>query len=76
MRGSYEELPCPLCEKGKIACWHIPATWSFKRKSTKTLPGLGTPIKSKDIYIIQSGCNLCGKSKEEVERELKKKNII
>jgi len=49
---------------------------NFEIKITKNLPELRTLIKSKDIYIIQSGYNLCGKSKEEVERELKNKNYL
>jgi hypothetical protein len=76
MRGEPLELECPFCGKGNIRVWYIPGVWSFKRKSTKTLPGHGTLIKSKDIHIIQSGCDLCGKSKEEVEKELKKRGVI
>jgi len=76
MRGQYEELNCPFCDKGKIQAWYIPATWSFKRKSTKTLPGPGTPTKSPDIWLIKSGCNICGKSQEEVEKELRRQGII
>ncbi|MEM5868912.1 MAG: hypothetical protein QXL09_03105 [Candidatus Aenigmatarchaeota archaeon] len=76
MRGRYEELSCPFCDKGKIQAWYIPGAWSIKRKSTKTLPGHGTIYKSSDIWIIKSGCNVCGKSQEEVEKELKKKRII
>jgi hypothetical protein len=50
--------------------------WSFKKKSTKTLPGKGTFRKSRETWIIQSGCDVCGKSKEEVKEELKRKGIV
>ncbi|MHA1677556.1 MAG: hypothetical protein ACTSW3_02115 [Promethearchaeota archaeon] len=76
MPGQYEVLLCPFCEKGEIQCLYFPSVWSVKRKSTKTLPGSGTISKSKEEWIIQSGCPVCGKSAEEVEKELKRKNII
>lgn len=75
MRGEYEELVCPFCNKGKISCLYFPSVWSFKRKSTKTLPGKGTFRKSPEIWVIQSGCTVCGKSQEEVKKELKKRGI-
>lgn len=76
MRGQYEELACPFCDKGKIQCWFIPGAWSVKAKRTKTLPGSGSVSRSTDMWLIKSGCSICGKSREEVENELKKKNII
>lgn len=76
MRGEPVELACPFCDKGKIQCWFIPGAWSVKRKSTKTLPGRGTITRSSDVWLIQSGCSVCGKSEEEVEKELRKKGII
>jgi len=76
MRGQYEELSCPFCDKGKIKCWYIPGVWSQKRVVTGSLPGKRSVRKSSDIWIIQSGCSVCGKSQEEVEKELRKKGII
>jgi hypothetical protein len=76
MRGSYEELSCPFCDKGKIQCWFIPGAWSHKIKRTKTLPGGGSVSRSSDVWLIKSGCSVCGKSQEEVEEELRKRGII
>lgn len=76
MRGSYEELSCPFCDKGRIHCIYIAGAWSHKAKRTKTLPGGGSVSKSADVWLVQNGCNVCGKSKEEVEKELRYKNII
>jgi hypothetical protein len=75
-RIQYEELPCPFCEKGRIACGYVPSAWSFKAKRTKTLPGGGSSTKSQEVWLVQSGCSVCGKSREEVEAELKRKNMI
>lgn len=76
IRGSYEELSCPFCDKGRIQDWYIPGAWNIKRVSTGSLPGKKDISKSSDVWLIQSGCNICGKSSEEVEKELRKKNII
>jgi len=76
MRGEYEELICPFCEKGKITALHFPSVKQEKRSITATFGSRRLISKSKDIWIIQSGCNVCSKSKEEVEKELKRKNII
>jgi len=76
MRGQYEELSCPFCDKGRIPCLYIPGAWSHKMKRTSTLPGGGSASKSSDTWLIQSGCSVCGKSQEEVEKELRKKGTI
>jgi len=76
MRGQYEELSCPFCDKGRIQCWYIPSAWSVKAKRTKTLPGGGSVSKSAEVWLIQSGCSVCGKPQEEVEKELRKKGTI
>lgn len=75
-RIQYEELSCPFCDKGRIACRYIPSTWSVKVKRTKTLAGGNSASKSKEVWLIQSGCSVCGKSSVEVEAELRRKNII
>jgi hypothetical protein len=76
MRGEYEELICPFCGKGKIIALHFPSVWQEKRSITATFGSRRRLSKSKDVWIIQSGCSICGKSKEEVEKELKNRNII
>lgn len=76
MRGNYEELPCPFCDKGRITCWFIKGAWGEKRKTTSTFGKAKFVSKSSDVWIIKSGCSVCGKSQEEVEKELKKQGMI
>jgi len=76
MRGDYEELICPFCDKGRIQCWHIPSSWSEKKQSSETFGKKRLLRKSPDIWLIQSGCKICGKSRDEVEAELRKKGVI
>jgi len=76
MRGEYEELICPFCDKGIIQAWHIPASVSIKLRRTASLPGSKSYQKNPDIWLIKSGCSACGKSQEEVEKELRKQGII
>jgi hypothetical protein len=76
MRGQYEELSCPFCDKGRIKAWYIPGVWKERRTGKSSL-GKGKAVtKSSDVWLIKSGCNACGKTREEVERELKTKGII
>ncbi|MEM5882974.1 MAG: hypothetical protein QXQ77_01895 [Candidatus Aenigmatarchaeota archaeon] len=75
MRGEYTELTCPFCDKGRIQAWYIPGAVSVKRGSCRGLPKF-TRHKSPDVWIIKSGCDVCGKSQEEVEKELRRKGII
>jgi len=70
MRGEPVELACPFCDKGKIQCWYIPGAVSVKRSGARSLPGKTSKHKSSDVWLIQSGCNACGKSQEEVEKKL------
>lgn len=75
MPGQYEILPCPFCDKGQIQCLYFPSAWTETRsyaagKSKKT------GHLSSEAWLIQSGCPVCGKTAEEVEKELKRKNII
>jgi len=76
MPGQYEELACPFCDKGKISCLYFPSVKSQKTRSTSALGKVTHFTKSQDIWLIQSGCSVCGKSKEEVEKKLRKNNII
>ena len=75
-RIQYEELSCPFCDRGRIACGYIPSVWSEKRTGRSSLGKGKKVVKSSDIWLIKSGCNVCGKSQEEVEKELKSKNVI
>lgn len=75
MAGQYEQLGCPFCDKGRISCLYFPSAWTEKRsyaagKSKKT------GHLSAETWLIQSGCSNCGKTAEDVEKELKRKNII
>ena len=72
----YEQLACPFCQKGVINCIFIPGAVSVKRAVTASLPGKGTFHKSRGVWIVQSACDRCGKSQEEVERELRKNGMI
>lgn len=76
MRGQYEELSCPFCDKGRIQAWYIPSTVTIKRTRTATFGSQKHFIRTKDIWMIKSDCNVCGKSQEEVEKELRRQNII
>lgn len=72
----YEELPCPFCDTGRVNAKYYPSSVSVKRSATASLPVKSSQHKSKETWLIQSGCSKCGKSSEEVEKELQRKNII
>lgn len=74
MRGQYEELICPFCDKGKIACWYIPATFSVKQQRSRVLRG-NQKQKNAEVWLIRSGCNVCNRTQEEVEKRLKNNGI-
>jgi hypothetical protein len=76
MRGEYTEFPCPFCDKGKIQCWYIPSISVIRRRPTATFGNTKKRVTSPDIWLIKSDCNVCNKSQEEVEKELRKKNMI
>ena len=75
-RIGYQELSCPFCDKGRITCGYVAGAWSVKSTGRTSLPGNKTKHKSSDVWLIQSGCSACGKSQEDVEKELKEKDII
>ena len=75
-RIKYEELSCPFCDKGRIQVGYVAGAWSVRQRKTASLPGTQAAKKSSDVWLIQSGCPNCGKPQEEVEKELKRKNII
>ncbi|MFH8119681.1 MAG: hypothetical protein QXS37_02660 [Candidatus Aenigmatarchaeota archaeon] len=33
-------------------------------------------IQAKEVWLVLSGCKVCGKSQEEVEKEFKRRGII
>ena len=75
-RVQYEELACPFCDTGKISCGYVAGSWSVKSTGKNSL-GSGKHVsKSSDVWLIQSGCSKCGKSSDEVEKELKRKGVI
>jgi len=75
MRGQYEELACPFCDKGKIQAWYIPSSFSVKQQRSRVLKG-NQKRKNPEVWMIQSSCPICNKSQEEVEKKLKELNII
>ena len=76
MAGQYEQLNCPFCDKGRITCLHFPSTKNIKMRSTATFGRTKAYSKSSEEWLIQTGCSACGKTADEVEKELKKKDII
>jgi hypothetical protein len=75
MRGQYEELSCPFCDKGRIQAWYIPSSYSIKQQRSRVLRG-NQKQKNPEIWLIKSGCNICGKSQGEVEKKFREQNII
>lgn len=75
MAGHYEVLPCPFCDKGQIQCLYFRSAISVK-KTTVGSNRSNTPHKSSETWIIQTGCPVCGKSSEEIEKELKTQGTI
>lgn len=76
MTGQIEELSCPFCDKGKISCLYFRGAWTQKSAGRNSLGSGKKVTKSSDTWLIQSGCSVCGKPLEEVEKELNKKGII
>lgn len=75
IRVEYEEILCPFCDKGKIICGHVPSSLSVKRMTIANVSKTKRQYNA-DVWLIKSGCSVCGKSQEDVEKELKKKGII
>lgn len=73
MRGQYEELVCPFCDKGIISCLYFPGSVKSVKSGGR---GIRSVSKSSDEWIIQSDCPKCGKSADEIEKELKGRNMI
>ncbi len=75
MGFEYSELICPFCDKGKITCMYVPSSFSVKQNKSRVM-GSSKKIRNPDIWVIKSGCYICGRTREEVEKELKNRNII
>jgi len=76
MVGQYEELSCPFCDKGRIQALYIPGAISVRRSGTRSSPGKQSIHKSRDVWLIKSGCGVCGKTAKELERKLKESGMI
>lgn len=76
MFKQYEILSCPFCNIGNIECLYIPSTFTYKRKGRNALGNGKSISRSSEEWIIQSGCNKCGKSQDEVEKEFKRTGFI
>lgn len=75
MSKQYEILACPFCDKGEIQCLFYPKSYSIKK--VRIGKGKSNMVqKSSSQWIIQSGCNSCGKDLESVEKEFARKNVI
>jgi len=48
----------------------------MKRQISATFGSKTRKSKSAEVWLIKSGCNICGKSQEEFEKKLKRKEII
>jgi len=63
------KLDCPFCGVGKIDVLHIPESVRQSKSGE-----MSVPRKTKENYMVESGCSNCGKSQKEVERALKGSN--
>jgi hypothetical protein len=62
--------------KEKLAVNIFQVLLLLKESGRTALGKTKTLHKSKEVWIILSGCNVCGKSREEVEKEFKRRGII
>jgi hypothetical protein len=76
MLKQYEILHCPFCIERTINCTYFPSATKIKISSTSTFGKAQQKRKSSETWIVQSGCNKCGKSMEEVEKKLRDDGII
>jgi hypothetical protein len=76
IREQYEELFCPFCDKGMIQCSFIAGAYKVRSMGRGSLGKGKSVTKSNDYWIIKSGCPVCGKTAEEVEKKLKELNMI
>lgn len=67
----YEILSCPFCDENTISCIYFPSVTQIKTSSTATFGKSKQKVKSSETWIIQSGCEKCDKSQEDVEKKLR-----
>lgn len=72
----YEVLKCPFCDKGEISCKWYPSATTVRKQGRTALGSKGSVSKSKEVWIVQSDCKACGKTKEEIEKEFRNRGII
>lgn len=76
MAAQYEIIVCPFCHSESISCRYFPSATKIKIRSTATFGRNTRRVKSAEVWIVQSGCDKCGKSLEDVEKKLKDDGII
>jgi len=54
----------------------FPKSVTVKTSRTASLPGSKGYHMSPDVYLVQTGCQKCGESREEVEKKLKETGFI
>lgn len=64
---SYDMECCPFCQRYGIEVFKRRGSWTVKSTGRNSLGGGKSAHKSADVFLIQSGCHLCGKTREEVE---------
>lgn len=71
----YMIINCPFCDKGEINLLHFPETWTAKR-SYAAGKSKASGYLTKAEYVVQTDCPVCHKKADEIEKELKRQNII
>jgi hypothetical protein len=59
---------CPFCKQMTVKILHQP--FVARKGLTKSRFGAGGPVYTKEKTEVLSGCDACGKSQKEVEKEL------
>ena len=59
---------CPFCKQLSIKILHQP--FVARKGITRSRFGAGGPVYTKEKTEVLSGCSECGKSKDDVEKEL------
>jgi hypothetical protein len=69
--------PCPFCENGIIEVLIRPASYKIHKVITGK-GGRGNIRRNvkEEVVILSEKCNICGKTREEIESCLKKEGVI
>jgi hypothetical protein len=59
---------CPFCDRLTIHIIHQP--FVARKSMSKSRFGAGGPVYTKERFEVISGCEVCGKSKKEVQAAL------